>query len=255
MLRIFRKKKEKLLAEENFNLYLIYAIGEFVLVVLGILIALQIDNWNGNRKTKLSEAKYLMALHEEFSNNLEELERVMKRNSRNAEYALELSKYTGKQEPELTEPEFDSLFFRAVMTEVQYRPGSGIVDEIINSGKLDIFSNDRIRYEIASWESIMQKVRFQEQEHAVTRTNLMNFCFRIMNARNALFNSYGDSFELTHSRFATVNKDLLQSVEFDNHLVSFFVTARILNQYHYADLDKKLKEFLSIIEKEISGDR
>jgi hypothetical protein len=50
MIKFFRKTRQKLLAENKFSKYLIYAIGEIVLVVIGILIALQINNWNDARK-------------------------------------------------------------------------------------------------------------------------------------------------------------------------------------------------------------
>ena len=49
MLRIFRNIRQKLAAENNIAKYLRYAIGEIFLVVIGILIALQINNWNENR--------------------------------------------------------------------------------------------------------------------------------------------------------------------------------------------------------------
>ena len=50
MIKFFRNIRQKLLIESKFSKYLIYAIGEIVLVVLGILIALQINTWNENRK-------------------------------------------------------------------------------------------------------------------------------------------------------------------------------------------------------------
>ena len=49
MIKFFRKIRQKMLTENKFSKYLIYAIGEIVLVVIGILIALQINNWNNNR--------------------------------------------------------------------------------------------------------------------------------------------------------------------------------------------------------------
>ena len=48
MIKFFRKVRQKLLKENRFNKYVLYAIGEIVLVVIGILIALQINNWNEN---------------------------------------------------------------------------------------------------------------------------------------------------------------------------------------------------------------
>ena len=50
MIKFFRKIRQKLLTENKFSKYLLYAIGEIVLVVIGILIALQINNWNETQK-------------------------------------------------------------------------------------------------------------------------------------------------------------------------------------------------------------
>jgi len=50
MIKFFRKIRRQLLTENRFSKYLLYAIGEIVLVVIGILIALQINIWNENRK-------------------------------------------------------------------------------------------------------------------------------------------------------------------------------------------------------------
>ena len=50
MLRFLRRVRQRLLAENGFRKYLLYAIGEILLVVIGILIALQINNWNEEKK-------------------------------------------------------------------------------------------------------------------------------------------------------------------------------------------------------------
>ncbi len=50
MLKFFRKIRQRLLSESKFSKYLLYAVGEIVLVVIGILIALQINNWNEAKK-------------------------------------------------------------------------------------------------------------------------------------------------------------------------------------------------------------
>lgn len=69
-----------MMTEKKSDLYLVYAIGEVVLVVLGILIALQIDNWSENKKARSIEQQYLLARKEEFEFNKGELEKVMSRN-------------------------------------------------------------------------------------------------------------------------------------------------------------------------------
>jgi len=58
-MKVFRKIRHKLLKENKFTKYLIYAIGEIVLVVIGILIALQINNWNQTRKDNQALKEYL----------------------------------------------------------------------------------------------------------------------------------------------------------------------------------------------------
>ncbi len=62
MIKFFRKIRQNLLMENKTGKYLKYAIGEIVLVVIGILIALQINNWNENRKSTAIEQYYLKRL-------------------------------------------------------------------------------------------------------------------------------------------------------------------------------------------------
>ncbi|NCQ59013.1 MAG: hypothetical protein GW794_14435, partial [Flavobacteriales bacterium] len=62
MIKFFRKIRQKMLKENKFSKYLLYAIGEIILVVIGILIALQINNWNENRKNSNEEIAILQSL-------------------------------------------------------------------------------------------------------------------------------------------------------------------------------------------------
>ena len=55
MIRLFRKVRHKLLSESSYGIYLLYASGEILLVVIGIVFALQIDNWNENRNIRSTE--------------------------------------------------------------------------------------------------------------------------------------------------------------------------------------------------------
>ena len=66
MIKFFRKIRQNLLVENKFSKYLIYAIGEIVLVMIGILIALQVNNWNENRKAEEKELKLLIELKDDL---------------------------------------------------------------------------------------------------------------------------------------------------------------------------------------------
>lgn len=64
MIKFFRQIRQNLLVENKTGKYLKYAIGEIVLVVIGILIAVQINNWNENRRLKTQELKILLDFKE-----------------------------------------------------------------------------------------------------------------------------------------------------------------------------------------------
>ncbi|WP_138433407.1 DUF6090 family protein [Winogradskyella algicola] len=66
MIKFFRKIRQNLLSEGRTGKYLKYAIGEIVLVVIGILIALQINNWNEDRKNRITEADYYCRILDDF---------------------------------------------------------------------------------------------------------------------------------------------------------------------------------------------
>ena len=74
MLRFFRSLRQRLLTENKFSKYLLYAIGEILLVVIGILIALQVNTWNEERVEQAEEQAILRQLKTEFTLNLAQLD-------------------------------------------------------------------------------------------------------------------------------------------------------------------------------------
>ncbi|UWX53769.1 DUF6090 family protein [Maribacter litopenaei] len=82
MIKFFRKVRQRLLQENRFSKYMLYALGEIILVVIGILIALQINNWNENRKERIEESVLLTQLKSEFESNSKQLgEKMIIRNN------------------------------------------------------------------------------------------------------------------------------------------------------------------------------
>jgi hypothetical protein len=82
MIKFFRKIRQKLLTENKFSKYLIYAIGEIILVVLGILIALQVNNWNEERKLNKLEIATLNEIKISLEQSALDLENLIKHNER-----------------------------------------------------------------------------------------------------------------------------------------------------------------------------
>ena len=82
MINFFKKIRKKLLSKNKFSSYLIYAIGEIVLVVIGILIALQINNWNENKKKEQYELSLLKEMKKNLKADIRDIEINIKFNER-----------------------------------------------------------------------------------------------------------------------------------------------------------------------------
>ncbi|MUP44443.1 hypothetical protein E0K83_01630 [Gramella sp. BOM4] len=83
MIKFFRNIRWRLLRENRFTKYLLYAIGEIILVVVGILIALQINNWNEDRKLKKLELSYYENLYQDLLQDSLEVEFKIRNANRN----------------------------------------------------------------------------------------------------------------------------------------------------------------------------
>lgn len=78
MIKFFRKIRQQLLTEGKISKYLLYAIGEIILVVIGILIALQINNWNEHQRDQKKVIIALKSLHQELVTDSLEMSTVIK---------------------------------------------------------------------------------------------------------------------------------------------------------------------------------
>ena len=82
MIKFFRKIRQKMLAENKFSKYLLYAIGEILLVMIGILLALQVNNWNENRKLRINEISALKEVRRNVDQNIIRLKSFSENDSR-----------------------------------------------------------------------------------------------------------------------------------------------------------------------------
>ena len=78
MIKFFRKIRQQLLVENRLTKYLLYAIGEIVLVVIGILLALQFNTWRMENKDREIELVILKKMKVDLGNDVQDLKRLKK---------------------------------------------------------------------------------------------------------------------------------------------------------------------------------
>tara|TARA_R110002033_G_C3814593_1_gene232514 strand:+ start:69 stop:782 length:714 start_codon:yes stop_codon:yes gene_type:complete len=97
MIKFFRKIRQDLLSKGKTGKYFKYAIGEIVLVVIGILIALAINNWNEQRKSSINEKDLILTIIDEIKSSRDNLKKELETN----QFLLnEISKYLDNNFPE-----------------------------------------------------------------------------------------------------------------------------------------------------------
>jgi hypothetical protein len=148
--------------------YFKYAIGEIILVVIGILIALQINNWNEHRKIQLQEQEILKGLEIEFTINRDRLVNVMKTSQQSVKKANDMMTFFNQDINVIPEVKFDSMLydFQNVWT---FNPRKGLLNSNIASGQINLISNVELKNLLASFEDLVNDV--QEEQDAV---NLLN---------------------------------------------------------------------------------
>ena len=150
MINFFRKKRKTLADEDNTLKYARYAVGEIVLVVIGILIALSINNWNENRKDKIIERQIISGLHLEFIQNkiiVNEILEVID-NSSNACYKI--MGLMNKDAMHLSKYKTDSLIYMSIEYK-HFNPSNNILFEVLQTGNLKIISNKALKDNLFEW--------------------------------------------------------------------------------------------------------
>ena len=148
------------MADDNRPLkYMRYAIGEIVLVVIGILIALQINNWNQQKKLDSEEEKILKSLSSELEDNLIKFDSIYNYHMVRDSVLNRLIDLDPKKE------NFDSQdsLIRKVDWTWTFNPSRGVYNSIINSGKIELINDYKLKIKIAKLKDIIDDYIDDEQ--------------------------------------------------------------------------------------------
>ena len=157
MIKLFRHIRHSLINQNKMGKYFKYAIGEILLVVFGILIALQINNWNESNKLKSEEALYLKRLIVDlkkdsiyYNNRIESANLLIDKNT-----SFIKSMYQKQQ----TKTDFIELLAVPMWSSEYLSIQDNTYRELVSSGKLNILSNKDVKIEVVDYHRLAESYK------------------------------------------------------------------------------------------------
>ena len=227
MIPIFRKTRKKM-ADDNRPLkYLRYGIGEIVLVVIGILIALQINNWNESNQTRIYETKMLIEIDKALDNDLNHFKRMMGRLERLDSITNSFITDIHNLKKEFTDSLYNNGYSRwyGLRTGILYQYNPGPYEALKSSG-LDKLTNDSLRNSLIEFYDFHfpyneELVAFADRQYEDDMTVLESFL-------NLPYTERVDGKVVVLRKFP---KDLYQNKEFLELLRNMKSRAQITHSY------------------------
>ena len=248
MMKFFRKIRFDLMETGKTGKYLKYAIGEIVLVMIGILLALQINNWNQERIIKEENQVILQNLNKEFSENLVELELSIESINSVIDGLEKLLKMMRIQDSNMTETEFDLLLQKTFWTP-NWAPSSFVLIELKNSGALSKFNNNSLKTLLFKWEREFDKMKNTNSGYEQYGSEYIEYITENGSVRNldALSERTKD---LQKSIIGHNNPELLKNPEFENRADNFYFLAVGLRA-SFQSLGELMKEIIETSNAEL----
>ena len=235
MIKFFRNIRQKLIIEGKTANYFKYAIGEIVLVVIGILIALQVNNWNTIQNEKKKEQVYLKKLESNLKDDIALLNKIIISDSTMIESLKKASNDI------LTVDSVNKLDFggNSRFKVHLFYPNKTAIDNLISSGQIDLISNDSIVEKILLYYSSITIIS------EGTDTSLKNY------SRDIEYFFTGFDYAKYYSNLSTKTIEdyrnepfILNSFYYKNGLLRFQIN-------NYKNLMKEAEVISELIKKEL----
>ena len=252
MIKFFRKIRYNLMSENKTGKYFKYAIGEIVLVVLGILIALQINNWNQQRIQDKGEQSAILNLKQDFEYNYKALDSVLNETKDNIASQFILLNHTGNKSKNITRAKFNISLNRLADIN-EFYPRNGYLNDLISSGNLSIIKNQILRNKLSSWNSVFDYIKSREIELEKGRDRVSNMIIKKgswLNADAISTDQTVKNHTFPKSGFDIDNRNLLNELEFENNTENTIYQNDKLTQSHKKGLIL-IAQILELLEKEI----
>lgn len=247
MIKFFRRIRQKLLSENRFSKYLIYAIGEILLVMVGILMALQVNNWNEERKISGLEIEYLKGLGKDFKIALSDLDFNINRANESVRNTDSLLLYTG---PDSTKIGFSKFIEHALLAHhnaLIYKYNSGYFEDLVSSGNLNSISNKSLRLLLTEWKQQYTRVLEMQERLLLTHKSLRDLEIDDFDLRMGLANHLS----IAPSKFNLSSLQLLQNKAYENNLTIYLIELKSIIKHYYNPLREINVEIIETISNEL----
>ena len=197
--------------------YLKYAIGEIILVVIGILIALSINNWNQQRLDTIDRNKIVANLNAEFIQNKEQYLSFFNEFVLAERAAIELMTHVGLDNLEQIDTKMIDTLLNDIFPSIDYLPSNNALNDIIQSGKLSALNSPELSNKLADWKSLVHTMSAREKK-------LDDFVWRDLLPYLNKYISWRDGSLINNSSWGTKGKlptnhrHILSDLEFENIL-------------------------------------
>ena len=242
--------------------YLKYAIGEIILVVIGILIALQVNNWNENRKDRKKELTVLSQIKEDYNSNLKQLdEKIDIRKKAIISSKWLLSYIDGN--PTLSK---DSILIHLGKSgyAATFDP---INQQLMGSEILSYIRNDKLKHMLSSWSSEVVQVTEEEQDwnqfkddvrtpFLVKQNVIRNLIDMAWNNDEILItftdqNATKTKVEIGKSKSQIDYESIIKIPEFES-ILAFGISRNAVANVQSMTLRQRILEILEIVDQEIN---
>jgi hypothetical protein len=253
MIKFFRKIRQKILSENKFSKYLLYAIGEIILVVIGILIALSINNKNEYNKYRSEEIVMLKNLILEFESNIPILQENIMTHTLTQKACKDLLVYTRPNPTIPNNKTIDSLLGWSIVSP-RFNYKDGALQSVINSGKLGFILNDSIRNKIAEFSGIIgastiTETTLREISASDYKIFLEQYTAISENLRGANFFKQIMP-EIKVSEFEYKREDILSNRDFEGKITHRVIMTE-LAIFELKELENELNGVIALISEEL----
>ena len=251
MIKFFRKIRYDLMEKNKTGKYLKYAIGEIVLVVIGILIALSLNNWNENRKVNKEEILILNSLYEDLNMAKKQSENSIRAEQQLTTALLFLINFNSDNSELKKSVTLDSIFNHGLWSLGGDSPVINTFSDLKNTGKISLVRNKNLRKKFTDLEvSLIQLKDMTEDRMNVQQIRIDNIA---ENDINFVYLTKSKIPELIIEHEISINYDLILSNLRTRNLLT--IKLRMSNDVlkYNKKLDLEILGLMTLIETELSN--